>query len=67
MYLLEWLARDGAFDRGAKARTVILPDRFVCRASPEEMYQDAALTADDITAKAMETLGVVDGRFGLRA
>ncbi len=64
-HVLEWLARDGAFDRGAKVRTMTLPDRFIDQATPDEMYEDAGLTAEDITGTVLETLGVVDGRFGL--
>lgn len=65
-HVLEWLAGEGAFDRGAKVRTMTLPDRFIDQASPDEMYEDAGLTADEITAKVLETLGMVDGHFGLK-
>ncbi|MFY0693087.1 MAG: 1-deoxy-D-xylulose-5-phosphate synthase [Paracoccaceae bacterium] len=66
-HVLEWLASEGGFDRGLKIRTMTLPDRFIDQASPSEMYQDAALRASDIVATCLDTLGVVDGRFGRRA
>ncbi len=66
-HVLEWLAGEGAFDRGAKIRTMTLPDRFIDQASPAEMYEDAKLTARTIAAQVLEVLGVVDGGFALRA
>lgn len=65
-HVLEWLAGEGAFDRGAKVRTMTLPDRFIDQASPDEMYEDAGLTANEIVAKTLETLGMVDGRVATR-
>ncbi len=66
-HVLEWLAAEGGFDRGLKIRTMTLPDRFIDQASPADMYADATMTADDIVSTCLETFGVVDGRFGLRA
>ncbi|PTX57967.1 1-deoxy-D-xylulose-5-phosphate synthase [Litoreibacter ponti] len=63
-HVLEWLASEGAFDRGLKIRTLTLPDRFIDQASPEEMYADAQLSSHDIAATCLETMGVVTGRFG---
>jgi 1-deoxy-D-xylulose-5-phosphate synthase len=56
--VLEWLAAEGAFDRGHKVRTMTLPDRFIDQASPEEMYEDAGLSAQEITVKCLEVIGV---------
>lgn len=66
-HVLEWLASEGAFDRGLRIRTMTLPDRFIDQASPEQMYEDAQLSAVDIAATCLETVGVVTGRFGQRA
>ena len=66
-HVLEWLASEGAFDRGLRIRTMTLPDRFIDQASPNEMYEDAQLTAKDIAATCLETMGVITGRFALRA
>jgi 1-deoxy-D-xylulose-5-phosphate synthase len=63
-HVLHHLAEKGALDRGLKIRTMTLPDRFIDQASPAEMYADAGLTADRISAKAVEALGAVTGRFG---
>ena len=56
--VLHHLANSGGLDRGLLLRTVTLPDRFIEQASPEAMYRDAAMTADDITRVALQALGV---------
>ena len=56
--VLHHLANSGGLDRGLVLRTVTLPDRFIEQASPEAMYRDAAMTADDITRVALQALGV---------
>ncbi|MEO1107826.1 MAG: 1-deoxy-D-xylulose-5-phosphate synthase [Pseudomonadota bacterium] len=47
-HVLSHLANTGALDRGLKMRTVTLPDRFIEQAAPNEMYEDAGMTAEDI-------------------
>jgi 1-deoxy-D-xylulose-5-phosphate synthase len=56
-YVLQFLALDGALDKGLKVRPMVLPDRFVDHGTPEGMYADAGLTADDIVATVVAALG----------
>jgi 1-deoxy-D-xylulose-5-phosphate synthase len=46
------------FDAGLKFRSMVLPDTFIDQASPDDMYATAGLTAADIEAKVLQTLGV---------
>ncbi|WP_299555616.1 1-deoxy-D-xylulose-5-phosphate synthase [uncultured Tateyamaria sp.] len=46
--VLQAMAAEGLLDQGLKVRTMHLPDRFIDQASPDEMYEDAGLTAADI-------------------
>ena len=46
--VLHHLARKGLLDQGLAVRPMTLPDRFIHQASPAEMYEDAALTVNDI-------------------
>jgi 1-deoxy-D-xylulose-5-phosphate synthase len=62
--VLHWLAREGHLDAGLRIRTMTLPDRFIDQASPDAMYADAGLSADDIAATALRAVGVAD--IGLR-
>ncbi|MEP3056302.1 1-deoxy-D-xylulose-5-phosphate synthase [Ascidiaceihabitans sp.] len=55
--VLQAMAGAGLLDRGLQVRTMHLPDRYIDQASPDEMYADAGLTAGDIVAKVLETLG----------
>ena len=48
-HVLSHLANTGALDRGLRIRTLTLPDRFIEQAAPNEMYEDAGMTAQDIT------------------
>ena len=65
-HVAQLLADEGAFDRGLKFRSMVLPDIFIDQASMEEMYRVAGLSAADVVAKALETLGVAEIR-GRRA
>ena len=51
-FVLHHLARQGTLDQGLKVRTLTLPDRYQDHASPEDMYEEAGLTADRIVACA---------------
>ncbi len=55
-YVLNFLAREDMLDRGARIRTMTLPDRFVNHGAPEEQYRDAALHADAIVAEVFKAL-----------
>ena len=48
--VLHHLANTGGLDGGLQIRTITLPDRFIEQATPDEMYEDAEMTADNIAA-----------------
>ncbi len=56
-FVLQYLAREGALDRGLKIRTLTLPDVFQDQDSPAAMIRDAGLDADAIAAAALAALG----------
>jgi 1-deoxy-D-xylulose-5-phosphate synthase len=56
-FVLHFLAKDGALDRGLKVRTLTLPDVFQDQDKPEAMYATAGLDADSIVAAALLALG----------
>jgi 1-deoxy-D-xylulose-5-phosphate synthase len=56
-FVLHFLAKDGALDRGLKVRTLTLPDVFQDQDKPELMYAAAGLDADAIVALALLALG----------
>jgi 1-deoxy-D-xylulose-5-phosphate synthase len=64
-HVAQLYAERGVFDRGLKFRSMVLPDSFIDQASPEAMYRVAGMSAAQIEAKALETLGVAV--MGLRA
>ena len=61
--VLHHLAASGRLDRGLAIRTMTLPDRFIDKASPADMYADAGMTAQDIAATALQALGVETANF----
>ncbi|RZJ05833.1 MAG: 1-deoxy-D-xylulose-5-phosphate synthase [Brevundimonas sp.] len=61
-FVLQMLAEKGALDAGLKIRTLHLPDIFQDQDSPEKMYAAAGLNADQITATALQALGVEASR-----
>ncbi len=56
-HVLHFAAWDGLLDRGLKIRTMVLPDRFIDQASPEQMYETAELDAKGIVAAVLSALG----------
>jgi len=56
-HVLHFAAWDGLLDRGLKIRTMVLPDRFIDQASPEQMYETAGLDAKAIVAAVLSALG----------
>ena len=56
-HVLQTLAERGAFDRGLKVRSMVLPDVFIDQDSPAAMYATAGLDAKGIVAKTFEALG----------
>ncbi|MBL8548481.1 MAG: 1-deoxy-D-xylulose-5-phosphate synthase [Hyphomonadaceae bacterium] len=61
-FVLQFLAREGALDRGLKIRTLTLPDVFQEQDKPEAMVAAAGLDADGIAAAALAALGREDAR-----
>ena len=59
-HVAQLLAEAGAFDTGLKYRSMVLPDTFIDQASPLEMYETAAMNAEHIEAKVLNTLGVAN-------
>ncbi|MET0182188.1 MAG: 1-deoxy-D-xylulose-5-phosphate synthase [Caulobacterales bacterium] len=68
-FVLHYLAKEGALDRGLKMRTLTLPDIFQDQDSPAAMIREAGLDADAILAAALAALGRNDltGEAGARA
>jgi len=67
-FVLQALADHGAFDRGLKVRTLVLPDVFQDQDKPDVMYAQAGLDAEGIMRGALRALGMdnmgVAGRRG---
>lgn len=57
-HVAQLLAEEGVFDSGLKYRSMVLPDTFIDQASPKDMYAVAALNAEHIEAKVLDTLGI---------
>lgn len=57
-HVAQLLAENGIFDNGLKFRSMVLPDIFIDQASPRDMYDVAAMNADQIEAKVLDALGV---------
>ena len=57
-HVAQLLADNAVFDSGLKFRSMTLPDTFQNQDSPAAMYDAAGLSAKDIEAKVLETLGV---------
>jgi 1-deoxy-D-xylulose-5-phosphate synthase len=57
-HVLNFLADQGALDKtGFKARSMILPDRFIDHDTPPAMYARAGLDATGIVAKVFDVFG----------
>jgi 1-deoxy-D-xylulose-5-phosphate synthase len=56
-HVMQFLALEGAFDKGLKMRPMTLPDRFIDQDTPERMYEAAQLDARSIVATALNALG----------
>ncbi|WP_259945777.1 1-deoxy-D-xylulose-5-phosphate synthase [Jannaschia sp. W003] len=57
-HVAQLLGDEGAFDRGLRFRSMVLPDAFIDQAGPAQMYEAAGLQAGDIEAKVLSVLGV---------
>ncbi|QBF34171.1 1-deoxy-D-xylulose-5-phosphate synthase [Thalassococcus sp. S3] len=56
-FVLQAMAAEGLLDGACAVRNMHLPDRFIDQASPADMYAAAGLTAQDISARALQALG----------
>lgn len=56
--VLHHMANAGMLDGGVMPRTMTLPDRLIDQAIPAPMCADAGLSAADIQATMLQTLGV---------
>jgi 1-deoxy-D-xylulose-5-phosphate synthase len=57
-HVMNFLAEEGLLESGLKCRSMVLPDTFIDQGSPAAMYEDAKLSAADIEAKVLSTLGI---------
>ncbi len=57
-HVAQLLAEEAVFDSGLRFRSMVLPDIFIDQASPADMYNVAALNAEHIEAKVLDTLGI---------
>ena len=57
-HVAQLLAEEGVFDGGLKYRSMVLPDIFIDQASPRDMYEVAAMNAEQIETKVLDTLGI---------
>jgi 1-deoxy-D-xylulose-5-phosphate synthase len=55
--ILHGFAAAGAFDRGLKIRTLVLPDRLIDHDTQDRQYAEAGLDAAAIAKAAVEALG----------
>ena len=53
-HVAQLFSDEGVFDDGLIYRSMILPDRFIDQGSPDQMYDDAGLSAADIAQKLHE-------------
>jgi 1-deoxy-D-xylulose-5-phosphate synthase len=61
-HVLEFLAREGALDKGQKVRSLVLPDLFIEQDTPAKMYASAGLDSRGIVAAVQKALGRKAGR-----
>ena len=66
-HVMQFMAKEGLFDRGCKFRPMILPDTFIDHDTPQRQYDFAGLNAQHIVATALVALGVPVSSTGIRA
>ena len=65
-HVMQFLANEGAFDKGLKFRAMTLPDLFIDHDKLEKQYELAGLKRIDIVATAMMALGEIgEGHEGI--
>ncbi|MEM8570268.1 MAG: 1-deoxy-D-xylulose-5-phosphate synthase [Pseudomonadota bacterium] len=55
-HVAQLLAEEGVFDKGLKFRSMVLPDTFIDQDSPEAMYAEAKMSAEDIEMRVLSVL-----------
>ncbi len=66
-HVMQFMAREGMFDRGCKFRPMILPDIFIDHDTQQKQYDVAGLNAQHIVATALTALGGAAAIVGFRA
>ena len=59
-FVMQFLAHEGAFDKGLKIRPLVMPDAFVDQNKPEMQYEISGLNSAQIVAQALLALGQED-------
>ncbi|WP_395779454.1 1-deoxy-D-xylulose-5-phosphate synthase [Aquidulcibacter sp.] len=62
-FVLHFLAKEGALDKGLRIRALTLPDRFQDQASPNAMIAEAGLDSLGILSAALSALGLDEAAF----
>jgi len=57
-HVQQFLLENGVFDKGFKFRSMVLPDFFIDQSSPEDMYKQAGLNANNIEDLVLSLLGL---------
>jgi 1-deoxy-D-xylulose-5-phosphate synthase len=57
-HVQQFLLENGVFDKGFKFRSMVLPDFFIYQSSPEDMYKQAGLNANNIEDLVLSLLGL---------
>jgi len=57
-HVQQFLSEKGVFDKGFKFRSMVLPDFFIDQSSPEDMYKQAGLNANNIEDSVLALLGL---------
>jgi 1-deoxy-D-xylulose-5-phosphate synthase len=65
--VMQFLAREGVFDKGLKFRPVTLPDRFIDHDRPETQLADAGVDRAGILAAVLGALGQAEMESPVRA
>ena len=59
-FVMQYLAHEGAFDKGLKIRPLIMPDAFLDQNKPDMQYEISGLNSAQIVTQALLALGQED-------
>ena len=65
-HVMQFLATEGAFDRGLKFRPLTFPDVFFDHDKPDLQYEIAGMTASNMVATALIALGEEEDEAGVK-